>query len=484
MTGTRLEPASAAGSGELAGSAPVGREAGRPQRRTAVLVGVLFLTSTAAFAVGSSLVASHFSGDSPTASTLLAGVLLQVYAGLAVAGIGLAMLPLLRPYSLRLARAYLALRVLECSAIVILGAFMLATRRALEHDDLLIYSLTAVGGIILSYLLYVSRLVPRQLAALGMLGYVALLLGIPIALLGLADLDAGWGMLFLAPGGLFELVFPVLLIARGFSVDTTPGTGGAVPGGPLRRAAVVAGIGLLVMAALALASFSALEGLVVEGDATATAGNIVEHELRFRMIVGGFLVVAVLDVVVAWALYVFLRPTGRSIALLAAWLRVAYAAVFAAAVSNLVVAARLLTDASSLDALGPRQLPARAMTAVDEFTGAWNVALAIFGLHLLVLGGLALKSSHIPSLLGILVMVAGLGYLADSFGELLSTSYDANVAGFTFAGEVLLMGWLLFVGLGGRHQAAGVDAVAASPPHPWRPLRDRRRRNAPAAPGE
>jgi hypothetical protein len=110
MTGTRLEPASAAGSGELAGSAPVGREAGRPQRRTAVLVGVLFLTSTAAFAVGSSLVAAHLSGDSPAASILLAGVLLQVYAGLAVAGIGLAMLPLLRPYSLRLARAYLALR--------------------------------------------------------------------------------------------------------------------------------------------------------------------------------------------------------------------------------------------------------------------------------------------------------------------------------------------------------------------------------------
>jgi hypothetical protein len=70
---------------------------------------------------GSSLVGSHFSGDSPATRTLLAGVLLQVYTGLAVAGIGLAMLPVLRPYSLRLARAYLALRVLECSAIVLLG---------------------------------------------------------------------------------------------------------------------------------------------------------------------------------------------------------------------------------------------------------------------------------------------------------------------------------------------------------------------------
>ena len=166
-----------------------------------MLVGVLFLTSTAAFAVGSSLVASHFSGDNPATSTLLTGVLLQVYTGLAVAGIGLAMLPLLRPYNSRLARAYLALRVLECSVIVILGAFMLTTRRALEHHDLFVYSLTVAGGIVLSYLLYVSRLVPRQLAALGMLGYVALLAGVPTALLGLADLDAGWGSSSSPPAG-------------------------------------------------------------------------------------------------------------------------------------------------------------------------------------------------------------------------------------------------------------------------------------------
>jgi hypothetical protein len=148
----------------------------------------------------------------------------------------------------------------------------------------------------------------------------------------------------------------------------------------------------------------------------------------------------VLDVVVAWALYEFFRPVDRSIALLAAWLRVAYAAVFAAALSNLVAAA---------------QRPAQALTAVDAFTGAWDVALVLFGLHLLALGGLAVRSSQVPSPLGILVMVAGLGYLVDSFGGLLSAGYDANVAAFTFVGEVLLMGWLLFVGLGGQRAGSG-----------------------------
>ena len=81
-----------------------------------------------------------------------------------------------------------------------------------------------------------------------------------------------------------------------------------LPGDRSAEAATVAGLGLLVMAALALASFSAFEGLVVEGDATATARNIVEHELRFHAARGRLLVVAVLDVVVAWALYASSDP--------------------------------------------------------------------------------------------------------------------------------------------------------------------------------
>jgi Domain of unknown function (DUF4386) len=132
------------------------------------------------------------------------------------------MLPLLRPYHVRLARAYLGLRILECSAIIIVGVYMLATSRELRDDDLLIYSFTAVGGIIFSYLLYVSELVPRLLSGLGLLGYVVLLAGMPTALVGLADLDTGWGLMFLVPGGLFELILPLLLLAKGFSVD--PGT--------------------------------------------------------------------------------------------------------------------------------------------------------------------------------------------------------------------------------------------------------------------
>jgi hypothetical protein len=223
-----------------------------------------------------------------------------------------------------------------------------------------------------------------------------------------------------------------------------------------RRAAVVAGLGLLAMAVLAFASFSAFERLVVAGDATTTARNIADQELLFRGIICGFVIVALLDVVVAWALYVVLRPVNRSIALLSAWCRVAYAAAFAAAVGNLLDAVRLVTDGSSLDAFGSRQRDAQVLLSVNAFEDGWAVALAIFGLHLLVLGWLLLEADDIPSVLGILVTIASLGYLIDSFGGFLSRSYDANVAGFTFAGEVLLMAWLLWSGRRLREPAVPV----------------------------
>jgi hypothetical protein len=215
-----METAISPGTAALAARAPIRQySARRPYRRTAKLVGALFLTATAAFSVGSSLIASYFTGGSPQASTLLAGVSLEVCAALAGAGIGIAMLPLLRRHNVRLARSYLALRLLECLAIIGVGACTLATKRELHNYDVLIYPFTASAGLILSYLLYTSRLVPRLLSKLGMLGYVVLLVGLPTALMGFADLNAGWGMSFLVPGGLFELFLPLLLLAKGFSVD-------------------------------------------------------------------------------------------------------------------------------------------------------------------------------------------------------------------------------------------------------------------------
>jgi hypothetical protein len=89
-----------------------------------------------------------------------------------------------------------------------------------------------VAGLVLTPVLLTSRLVPRSLSVLGTVGYASLLAGVlGCDLLGIADI--GWhvspaGIVFLAPGGLFELLFPLLLIVRGFSAESwdRPGPAG------------------------------------------------------------------------------------------------------------------------------------------------------------------------------------------------------------------------------------------------------------------
>jgi hypothetical protein len=63
--------------------------------------------------------------------------------------------------------------------------------------------------------------------------------------------------------------------------------------------------------------------------------------------------------------------------------------------------------------------------------------LAIFGLHLLGLGYLLFKSSHFPRFLGVLVVIAGAGYLADTFTRILIPDFAFTFSVYTFVGEPL-----------------------------------------------
>ena len=207
--------------------------------------------------------------------------------------------------------------------------------------------------------------------------------------------------------------------------------------------ALVAGLGLLIMALLApFAVFGVLDTLVVTDDPVATFNNISTSEGLFRSGIAAFLIVIMLDVVVAWALYVLLRPVNRTIALLTAWLRLAFAAVFASALINLLDAAQLVASAEQ-STLQPEQLHAQVMSSIASFDYGWTgIALAIFGLHLFGLGYLLFKSSDFPKFLGALVILAGAGYLVDSFGTILVPEYALTIGMFTFVGEALLIIWL------------------------------------------
>jgi len=225
-------------------------------------------------------------------------------------------------------------------------------------------------------------------------------------------------------------------------IDTT-----ARAAATLRTPAVVAGVGILLISILAgLANFGAVEALVTTGDATKTAQDILTSETSFRLAIAAFVLVAALDVVVAWGLYAFFKPVSPEVSLLTGWLRLAYAAVFAVAVSHLAGALHLLGNADYLRTFTPDQLRTQALLKITDFHDIWTVGLVLFGAHLLLVGYLIYRSGFASKLLGILVAVAGAGYVVDSFAGLLFADYALSLGAFTFVGEFLLMLWLLIKG--------------------------------------
>jgi hypothetical protein len=80
------------------------------------------------------------------------------------------------------------------------------------------------------------------------------------------------------------------------------------------------------------------------------------------------------------------------------------------------------------------------------FNTIWNAGLVLFGVHLLLIGYLAYRSGFIAKTIGVLLAIAGLGYLVDGFGTVLVPDYSLNVGQVTFIGEAVLIFWLLIKG--------------------------------------
>jgi hypothetical protein len=199
-----------------------------------------------------------------------------------------------------------------------------------------------------------------------------------------------------------------------------------------RRASWIGGIALLLIAVLAgLGYTGALQPLFTAGDAARTAAAIGDAETQFRLGVLCMVIAAVLDVVVAATLRMLFEPVNRALSATAAWFRVAYAAVFLVAIAQLAAAPTLLDE------------PARALGAVESFEATWHIGLILFGVHLALVGILAVRSGFMSRVLGALLVIAGAGYIADAVGTILVAGFTPTVARFTFVGEVVLIGWLL-----------------------------------------
>ncbi|MCU1590458.1 MAG: hypothetical protein JWP11_1714 [Frankiales bacterium] len=197
------------------------------------------------------------------------------------------------------------------------------------------------------------------------------------------------------------------------------------------EAALVAGVAIVLLSVLAgFGNFVAVVGLTTEGDAARTAADIAGSETLFRAGVVSLLLVVVLDVVAAWALHGVFRTSDAALSTLAAWLRLAYSAVFLVAIAQLLPAARAATE-STVDA-------SKVMAHVDAYGDVFTAALMLFGAHLAVLGVLAHRSSFLPRAVGSLLVLAGAGYVFDTTAAVLIGDSAPTVSGVTFVGEFVL----------------------------------------------
>lgn len=231
------------------------------------------------------------------------------------------------------------------------------------------------------------------------------------------------------------------------SAATIPTATTSSPRATMRTPALVGGAALLLLAVLSgWVNFGVVEALVTDGDAARTARDILAAETTFRLGVVALLVAAILDIVVAWALGVFFAPVDRGIATVAAWFRAIYAGIFMIAITELAGALGVLERAAPSTAFSRDQLQVEALQRIESFHLVWDVGLLLFGLHLALIGYLAYRSDYAPRFLGVLLVVAGAGYVVDGLGALLAPGSLPEVAVFTFVGEVLLIVWLLVRG--------------------------------------
>lgn len=205
------------------------------------VAGFLFFVSTGAYLIGDGLLSGMLHRPDFLAylymnrTNVITGVLLELINAVAVVGIAMMLYPVLKKHNEPLALGYFGSRVIESVLLTIsaaapvllitLSEFISAgTANGSLYEalgDLIVeaYALSfqmamivlGLGSILLCTVLYRSKLVPRWLSITGFIGYTALLVSSCLTVAGIGTLS----VLYI-PGAIFELVFPIWILIKGF----------------------------------------------------------------------------------------------------------------------------------------------------------------------------------------------------------------------------------------------------------------------------
>ena len=212
--------------------------------------------------------------------------------------------------------------------------------------------------------------------------------------------------------------------------------------------------GLLLLIVAVISAFSIIyvpSTLIVPGDATATADNIGASGGLFQLGIVSDSLIFLAEIAVTVLLYVLLRPVSRMLSLVAAFARLAMSVIMGINLLPYFVALLLVSGAGYLTVFEPAQSDALALLFLNVHQDVVYIWQLFFGFHLAVLGYLIYKSGYFPRILGVVMVVAALGYLTDAYGNMLYANYDETfgwIVGVTaIVGELPFFLWLLIRGV-------------------------------------
>ncbi len=180
--------------------------------------------------------------------------------------------------------------------------------------------------------------------------------------------------------------------------------------------------GLLYLLASIPAPFGLIyvpSNLIVPGDATATANHVRASETLLRLGIATELIVSIMFIFVVLALYRLFKGVNEKQALAMAILILVSIPISLLNVLNEIAALVLVSGVNFLSVFEKGQLDALAYLFLRLHGQGFVVAAIFWGLWLFPFGILVIRSGFIPRVLGVLLFIAGSGYLASSFTSLL-----------------------------------------------------------------
>lgn len=211
----------------------------RSLRKTSLVAGILyvltFISIPTLFIYSQVKSANYIVGSGPDTPAIIGGIL-EIIIALAGIGTAVVLYPVLRKQNESAALSLVAARILESGTIFVGVAFILsivtlrqsgagADSLATSHGLAVLYErifllgqsfMPAICDLLLGFLLYQSRLVPRGLSLIGIVGGPILLIGFFAILFGLIGLRAPLAGLFAIPVALFEFSLGIYLVVKGF----------------------------------------------------------------------------------------------------------------------------------------------------------------------------------------------------------------------------------------------------------------------------